>query len=210
MGDFLSKLFNLSSPGQKIKQYIKISYIIEVILTSIAAFILVIYFAIDYDSFAFVLLAPIAAIVSFFLAWIILWPTTIFLYGFGELIENSGEIIIEQRQTQVLNTISNKEYEKNSKKQKYTTELESREIHQEVNVQKNAVLHENEKRRSEYMMPKTTSLLAEKLIYALKYSTDEGMISYLKSIENEKIAEILKHPSSEIRQAVKDLLNSEQ
>ena len=48
--------------------------------------------------------------------------------------------------------------------------------------------------------------LREKLSFALQYSTDEGMIHYLASIDDERVQDILKSPQNLIRQRIKELL----
>ena len=54
-----------------------------------------------------------------------------------------------------------------------------------------------------------TTPLAQMLSYALKFTTDFAMISYLKKIDNEKVNAILTLPEDEIRAAVESLLNEE-
>ena len=51
--------------------------------------------------------------------------------------------------------------------------------------------------------------IREKLLYALKFQTDSGMINYLKTIENDDIQEILKSPSHLIREKIKEMLDKE-
>ena len=54
-------------------------------------------------------------------------------------------------------------------------------------------------------MPQT---LFEKLEYALKFQTDDGMISYLQRIDDQQVQEILKSPKDSIRTQVENLLKS--
>ena len=56
---------------------------------------------------------------------------------------------------------------------------------------------------------KKQSDLAKRIRYSLKYSTDEGMISYLRSIDNDNIKSILNTvPKEDIRSRIQELLKS--
>ena len=56
--------------------------------------------------------------------------------------------------------------------------------------------------------PKTAKTLKEKLQYALKFSTDDGMIHYLKNIDDEAVQAILNYPSCLVREQIEKLLAS--
>lgn len=55
---------------------------------------------------------------------------------------------------------------------------------------------------------KSEKTLAEKLEYALKYISDDGMIKYLENVQNEAVQNILKSPKETIRAQITDLLNN--
>ena len=58
----------------------------------------------------------------------------------------------------------------------------------------------------EFAKSKQEKLLAETLEYALCYTTDDGMIQYLKRINDAVVAEILKAPAHQIRGLVEKTL----
>ncbi len=58
--------------------------------------------------------------------------------------------------------------------------------------------------------PKKEKTLAEKLEYALRYSTDDGMIRYLKGVDDALVANILKEPEHLIRGLVETALQEMQ
>lgn len=55
--------------------------------------------------------------------------------------------------------------------------------------------------------PCENSDLSEKLSYALKFQTDEGMIRYLQTIDNEVVTGILKKPKDTIRKDIQTILD---
>ena len=69
---------------------------------------------------------------------------------------------------------------------------------------------ETEKRRSEEIARKqaqvTEKTLAEKLMYALQYQTDEGMVRYLKDIKEDAVQNILASDPHLIRTQIQELL----
>ena len=50
--------------------------------------------------------------------------------------------------------------------------------------------------------------LSEKLKYVLMYQTDEGMIKYLKGVQDEAVQRILESPGHLIREQINDLLTN--
>ncbi len=56
--------------------------------------------------------------------------------------------------------------------------------------------------------PKIVNTLAEKLEYALKFTTDDGMIRCLRSVDDEAVQAILNLPSNLVREQIEKLLAS--
>ena len=67
-----------------------------------------------------------------------------------------------------------------------------------------------ENTKKQITLCKKEKTLFEKLEYALKYQTDDGMISYLKNIQDKTVQDILKSPSHLIRDQIKNLLSNMQ
>lgn len=61
---------------------------------------------------------------------------------------------------------------------------------------------------TEEAKPKAEKTLKEKLEYALKFSSDDGMISYLKLIDDEAVQAILSSPANLVREQIEKLLAS--
>ena len=53
---------------------------------------------------------------------------------------------------------------------------------------------------------KQTKTLSEELEYALNFQTDDGMVRYLKELQDETVQNILKSPQHLIREQIKNLL----
>ena len=94
---FISDCFDLSNPGGKIKKVAKAIYMIEVFLTTIAAYIIILSSDVFPILVSLFIIGPVTAIAAFFLSWVIFWPQAILTYGFGELIENTGHELFKKR-----------------------------------------------------------------------------------------------------------------
>lgn len=97
---FMHKCFDLSNPGGKIKKVARIIYIVEVLLTALAAFITIVALDFVHPIISVFIIGPIAAVVAFFISLGIFWPTMILIYGFGELIENTDPELLENRKVE--------------------------------------------------------------------------------------------------------------
>ena len=64
------------------------------------------------------------------------------------------------------------------------------------------------KKAEELHNDNSPNLLKEKLLYSLKYTTDEGMVSYLSKLDDPRVKEILERPKSEVRNLVQILADS--
>ena len=60
----------------------------------------------------------------------------------------------------------------------------------------------------EHIYPKQEKTLVKNLEYALLFQTDDGMLRYLKNIQDESVQNILKSPKHLIRKQIQDLLNN--
>lgn len=67
--------------------------------------------------------------------------------------------------------------------------------------------HQDEKKAEPIIFEKEENL-AEKLEYALQFQSNQGMIRYLKDIQDESVQKILKSPEHLIREQIKNLLDN--
>ena len=56
--------------------------------------------------------------------------------------------------------------------------------------------------------PQREKTLSEKLEYALMFQTDDGMLGYLKKIQEESVQNILSGPEHLVRDRIQELLNN--
>jgi len=60
--------------------------------------------------------------------------------------------------------------------------------------------------KAKQTIQKKEKTLSEKLAYALMFQSDDGMVSYLKGLQDETVQDILKSPQHLIREQIKNLL----
>ena len=82
----IQKLFNFDNIGEKIKNLSKWTCWITILLLWIAAPIVIIV-AIAEETYAAIILAPIAALIASFVVWIGSWA----MFAFGEFVENTRD-----------------------------------------------------------------------------------------------------------------------
>lgn len=182
--------------GEKIKNLARWIFVVEAISAVIGG----IYVILE-GKFVFglclVIMGPVVA-----------WVSTWLLYAFGELVEKvcsinekvyilAQPIVEEQRRIRYA-------AEEKAKQDTMVKAHKRADREAQERTDRRTVVQVNQETREE--VKKTApreKTLAEKLIYALSYQTDEGMIAYLKHIDDETVANILKEPNNKIRELVK-------
>lgn len=187
--------------GGKIKLWAKIIFIVGAITFIIVGTIMVVGDMIDGNDFSegLYVLAVGPAV-----AWIATW----ILYAFGELVEktckneeNTRDIVELLTRTNVLLTTKNPP-EKQPVAPPKPAQKEEKPVVAKEPVKKEKILftRQTETKKQEEMT------LAEKIAYALEYQTDEGMVKYLKTIDDERIAAIASTSKDQRREQLKKLL----
>jgi hypothetical protein len=130
---------------------------------------------------------------------------SILIYGYGELIENTSDISLSNSAT----AISGR---KTLEIAQTTKRTESAKSDLKIMI-KSDEFKEQKSPGSNMVTPVTAPQKAEKtlkehLTYSLKYETDEGLISYLKGVNNELVQNILTNPTSSVRELVKHALEN--
>ena len=136
-----------------------------------------------------IVLGPIAS-------WITSWA----LYGLGHLIDIAEEI---NQHTQLL---VNRSFVQSNIKNDYPVREESKKEDKIEVVTEVQEENKQEKNTPDKQQPKVELTLSEKLSFALQYTTDDGMIMYLKTIDDERVKSILNAPKKQIRDLVSDLI----
>ena len=181
--------------GGKIKNWAKWMFIIEAIGAIISGFVLLIVRGFEDGWWALFII---------FFGPIVAWGGSWILYAFGELAEDVHAI----RRNPSINSIDKniqliaEPYAKREAEEKAKREADEERAKREA--------EEREKRMAEKKstpnQPQKEKTLADKLEYALRYSTDEGMLAYLNQIEEAAVQEILRSPEKDIRKQVQTLL----
>ena len=210
----LDKLFD--NIGAKIKTLAKWTFIVEAVSAIITGITLL------FDEYI------LAGLLTLFCGPIVAWVSSWILYGFGELVESTctlrqqnAELMRIEQCVQVLAEPSmlkraeekaTREAEEKAKREaeeKAKREAEEK-AKREAEERAKREAEERAKRQADEKampnLPKKEKTLPEKLEYALRYSTDAGMISYLKDIEDEAVKSILQAPAEQIRKQIKNLL----
>ena len=108
---------------------------------------------------------------------VVAWVSSWILYAFGELVED-------------IHAMKNNYYPSNEEKAKLDAEAK-----------------ECSEAEEKAKLDAEKEALCKKLMYALQFQTNEGMITYLKHIKDESIQSILKCPTNMVRNQIQDLLN---
>ena len=183
--------------GEKIKSFAKAAFFVEVIAAIISAIVLYI----EYEEFWCILIA-LGGIPT-------VWILSMLVYGFGEIIVKLTEIKnqtgtlsaeIKRRSIQEKVAAEQEALRKVRQTQKEQEAVKPKEVKQDQPLQQEV---ETESETAEAEQP-----LAEKLSYALKFSTDHGMVKYLKTLDDERVRSILRAPESEVRELIRNLLNT--
>lgn len=181
----ISDIFNFDNIGKKIKNFTKWSCWIAILLTWISAAVYFIILLFSKGTFLLAFLVPVVAIVYSLLIWVCCWT----MYAVGEYIEN---IKVIRTQTATINNI-------NKNLQIIAQPL--------IDEAKEKAKREAEEKADATAQQNGTTL-SEQLSYALKFQSDEGMVRYLKDIQNENIRDILKSPQHLIREQIQNLLEN--
>lgn len=204
--------------GSKIKTLAKWGFIVEAIGAIVTGIVLL------FDEF--ILVGLLTMICGPVVAWVGSW----ILYAFGELVEdahsirNDAKIVNIDKNVQLLATPMireadekvRREAEEKAKREaveKAAREAEAQAKREAKEAAKREAREQAKREAAEKNnpnLPKKEKTLSEKLEYALRYSTDAGMISYLKDIKDEAVQGILQSPADTVRQQIADLLKKSQ
>ena len=191
--------------GEKIKNWAKWIFVTEAIGAIIAGLVL----ASNSEGVWSVLticFGPLVALVS---TWL--------LYAFGELVADMHAMRYNSRNidknVQVMAAPSIREAGENARLEtEVRSSAKATEAEAEREARENARREARERARREARESARRAAeggeltLAEKLEYSLNYSTDEGIISYLKNINDEAVQNILRSPAN-VRDQVQELLS---
>lgn len=193
--------------GGKIKIWAKWIFIIE----AIGAIITGICFLADrgfeegWWALIIIVCGPIVALVS---TWI--------LYAFGELVEdihdmsNAPQMKNIDRNLQLLaNSIIREAEEKVNQEAEERAKREAEE-RAKREAEEKVKREVEEKKLQEAVAARKEKPLSEKLTYALRFQSDEGMIRCLKDIDDQAVQSILKSPTHLIRAQIQELLEKSQ
>lgn len=208
--------------GTKIKMVAKVTAWVEILFSILAGIGMILYGVFDLEYYWYLIfLAPIAVVLGCISAWL----SVIVLYGFGELVEKACGIhsklgylaqpaieahrAAEERaraeasaryQQEARARAAQKEREAQLRAMQMSREGTKQEVRERAIREAEERLaweaEEKAKQQAEQTREKT---LEEKLAYALEYSTDEGMLRYLSTIDDEKVKQILQQPADRIR-----------
>lgn len=150
---------------------------------------------------------PIVALIS---TWL--------LYAFGQLVDDTHAIRNQDKIvsdiSKNLQTIAQPMIEEANKKARCVAEEQAIRQAETIAKREAAVKRMEEEKakcdsekKEEPILSKREKTLSEKLEYALKFHTDDGMVNYLNGIEDETVRNILKFPQHLIREQIRKLLN---
>lgn len=195
-----SEIFNFEDVGGKIKKFAKWYCWIFIAIFWIDAIIQFVR-GMSRGMVLGAVFALIGAAILTFLTWIGSW----FIYAFGELVEDTHATRYNQqlsnmdKNLQLLADHFLREAEAAKGAAKNAAEAPKPEA--DMPAEKTAVESE------EMPMQKVEKPLSAKLAYALEFQTDEGMVSYLKNVNDETVQNILKSPTHQIRDQIRELLS---
>ena len=184
--------------GAKIKNWAKWIFIIEAIGAVITGIVMMAN-ASDIDDIFF-----FAGLLTIILGPVVAWVSTWLLYAFGELVEDIHAIRNEYYP--IINDIK--------KNVRLMADPIIREAEEKAlcEAEEKALREAEEKALREtpakvqQTIQKKEKTLSEKLAYALMFQSDDGMVRYLKGLQDETVQNILKSPQHSIREQIKNLL----
>ncbi len=202
--------------GGKIKNWAKWIFIVEAIFAIITGVILILA-GIEFE--LYILLGMLTLLFGPIVAWVSSW----ILYAFGELVEDIHELRYNVNTRTIEKNVSilatpvikaNREAEENDKRaaeekaRRAAEEKARRDAEEPTRRNADAIAIREAEKNEERIGQKKEQTLAEKLEYALKFHTDDGMIRYLKGLQDETVQNILNSPQHLIRERIKNLLES--
>ncbi len=195
--------------GGKIKSFAKASFVVEAIGAIITGLVLLV----DTEEVIYLLVLLGGPIVAWVSSWL--------LYGFGEIIDRLCAI---DRNTEVLYQEAAKrkieearaeheaalqaQREAQLLAQKRKEEREARAAAAREMRQAEEAAQQKAEAGDATVPAAVEKTLEEKLNYALKYQTTDGMIKYLQGIDDDTVRNILKNPASSVRTAVQQALEN--
>ena len=179
--------------GVKIKNWAKWIFIVEAIGAVISGIVL---FADEFILAGLLTLVcgPIIALVS---TWL--------LYAFGQLVDDTHAI---RNQDKKINNIDKNLQTMVQPMIDEANEKAKREAEEKAKRQAEAFAKREAAKKAEQMAQRKEKTLPEKLAYALMFQSDDGMISYLKGIQDEAVQDILKSPQHLIREQIQNMLSN--
>jgi len=152
------------------------------------------------------------------------WVSTWLLYAFGQLVDDTHAI---RGKNETINRIDKNiqaiaqpmlaeaeertKHEAEESAKQRAEERAKREAEEKAKQEADAITKrkaEEAPKKAEQQLPKKEKTLSEKLAYALQYQSDEGMIGYLKNIQDESVQNILNSPQHLIRDQIQNLLSN--
>ena len=203
--------------GKKIKRAAYWTFIVEAVIAALEGIAIPIVLISNLDDVIFalfvgLLLGAIVAALGVLIAWVSSW----LLYGFGELIDKTCDI--EKNTSDISRNIigiknDTCDIEKNTRNGQSKMQIDENISTAEAEAAKNVA-----KRKAKETEESAKKILAKqriqsnedvkyKLSNALNFQTDDGMISYLKRIDNEDVKKILEAPPAQIRSLIKHYLS---
>ena len=186
----ISEFFNFDNIGSKIKNLAKYSCWITILLIWIAASISFIVLVSDSWTAYLWWIPLVSAVVGPFLVWIGSWA----MYAFGEFVEDIHAMRVKERTTAEVKA-----------KQEAEARIK-REAEEKARREAETTAKREDEKKAMQIIQKKEKTLSEKLEYALMFQTDDGMVNYLKGLQDEAVQDILKSPQHLIREQIKNLL----
>ncbi|MDY5940028.1 MAG: hypothetical protein SPJ23_00045 [Eubacteriales bacterium] len=180
--------------GGKIKNLAKWIFIIEAIGSIIAGLVLLFT---DEDLILYGLLTLVCGPIF---AWVGSW----ILYAFGELVEDTHAIRNEYYP--IINDIKKNVRLMADPIIREAEEKARREAEEKARCEAEEKARRETPAKVQQTIQKKEKTLSEKLAYALMFQSDDGMVRYLKGLQDETVQNILKSPQHSIREQIKNLL----
>ena len=180
--------------GSKIKNWAKVIFIIEAIGSIIAGLVLLFT---DEDLILYGLLTLVCGPI---VAWVGSW----ILYAFGELVEDTHAIRNEYYP--IINDIKKNVRLMADPIIREAEEKARREAEEKARREAEEKARRETPAKVQQTIQKKEKTLSEKLAYALMFQSDDGMVRYLKGLQDETVQNILKSPQHSIREQIKNLL----
>ena len=180
--------------GGKIKNCAKGIFIIEAIGSIIAGLVLLFT---DEDLILYGLLTLVCGQI---VAWVGSW----ILYAFGELVEDTHAIRNEYYP--IINDIKKNVRLMADPIIREAEEKARREAEEKARREAEEKARRETPAKVQQTIQKKEKTLSEKLAYALMFQSDDGMVRYLKGLQDETVQNILKSPQHSIREQIKNLL----